>query len=104
MTEPPPPLPKSQMTQAQRGAYEAVRRLLRDEWNPIDVVGLPDDEYDSYAPTLFTLIDRGGSVDEAARFLAVVETAFMGGRERPERNAAVGAKAHAIVTAAKSPE
>lgn len=90
------------MTPKQREAFAALGKLLRHEWNPIGEDYLPEDEYDDYARTLFSVIHRRESVAEAARYLAVVETAEMGLRERPERNAEIGAKAHAIVMAAKS--
>ncbi len=92
------------MTPKQREALAVLKKLLRHEWDPFGEEDFPEEEYDDYAPTLFSLIDRGGSVADAARYLAVVETAEMWLRERPERNAAIGAKAHAIVMAAKAVE
>lgn len=60
-------------------AYQAVRAILLEHWDPIGVKTEPDaqDEYDSYVPEAVALASRGRSGDVAA-YLAETETRMMG--------------------------
>ena len=44
--------------------FYAVREVLRTDWNPVGVHGLPEDEYDSYVWPIVRLLREGA--DEAA--------------------------------------
>jgi hypothetical protein len=54
----------------------AIRRILRDEWNPIGF-DVPDDEYDSYIPAVYQLLRGGASAEEISRRLWTFETTDM---------------------------
>ena len=45
-----------------------LRLILWAAWDPIDV-GVPLDEYDTYAPQVWELLGRGASEDEVAAHL-----------------------------------
>jgi hypothetical protein len=55
------------------------------EWDPIGC-GVPEDEYDSYIPTIYRLMQSRVSAAELASHLAKLETISMGLRERPGVN------------------
>jgi hypothetical protein len=64
-----------------------VQRALWERWDPIGVntptsTG-PDDEYDSYAPTVLRLIYRGANDREIADTLRSIEIEHMGLDPRP---------------------
>ena len=46
-----------------------VRRILRFDWNPIGHSGLPEDEYDSYALQIVSVICNGGTKDDISESL-----------------------------------
>ncbi len=60
-----------------------VLEVLR-EWDPIGVVDLQNpggagwDEYDSYAPTLIQMLDRGDSARKIVKWMRYVATDYMG--------------------------
>ncbi|OGH60565.1 MAG: hypothetical protein A3G34_10555 [Candidatus Lindowbacteria bacterium RIFCSPLOWO2_12_FULL_62_27] len=62
---------------------EKIKEFLRD-WDPIDVIssleatGNPPDEYDTYAPKIHSMLQRGCSVDELAKHLDKLITEDMG--------------------------
>jgi hypothetical protein len=56
---------------------DKIRRILMTEWDPIGC-GVPDDEYDSYIPKIYQLIQKQVSVDDLARHLTGLVTASMG--------------------------
>ena len=63
--------------------YEVTRRvgeILHYMWDPIGVRGIPQarDEYDSYIPQVFTLLERGASEMEICQHLASITTDRMG--------------------------
>ena len=46
--------------QDKRRLYEAIREILFSEWDPIGINSFaPDDEYDSYVPTILRLLEHG---------------------------------------------
>jgi hypothetical protein len=56
-----------------------VQVALRN-WDPIGVMDLEDpplDEYDSYAPLIVAMVDRGCSPEELARHLGHIQSAAM---------------------------
>ncbi len=55
----------------------AIRRVLISEWDPIGC-GVPDDEYDSYIPVIYRLMQQRLSADELASHLTNIETGSMG--------------------------
>ena len=63
----------------------AVRRILREKWDPRGVADVPEasTEYDSYAPTLVSMLERGSSAKDFEVHLARVETDSMGLAPRP---------------------
>ena len=56
---------------------DAIRVVLRGEWNPIGC-NVPDDEYDSYIPTMYRLMQAQVSVPKLASHLTSLETGSMG--------------------------
>jgi hypothetical protein len=55
-----------------------IREILNAEWNPIDVPGIPEDEYDSHGAKLAAMI-RDGATDEAlVAYLRQVQTEHIG--------------------------
>lgn len=72
-----------------KSALKTVKTALRC-WDPIGVIdllqkdGLPPDEYDSYAPQIFSEINKGASADTIAKRLAWIRSESMGrGSGRP---------------------
>jgi hypothetical protein len=65
---------------------DAIRRVLIAEWNPIGC-GVPDDEYDSYIPAIYRLMQGGrAGVVGLASHLEKIEIHSMGLQANPERN------------------
>ena len=62
-----------------------IRRILLNEWDPIGVGSAPeaDDEYDSYAARVISLLEAGHCSPEIAELLADVEQIGMGLDARP---------------------
>ena len=59
----------------------AAVKALRSEWDPIghgQIDDLPADEYESYAPSVVGLIERGADDTEIADHLALIESTRMG--------------------------
>ena len=55
-----------------------VREILRRDWDPIGVDGMPADEYDRYADKAYVmLMDDGASASEIARYLYRIATEHM---------------------------
>jgi len=48
--------------------FNDVRRILHADWDPIGC-GVPPDEYDSYAPGAYALIQTDAGVDRIAAYL-----------------------------------
>jgi len=78
-----------------QGARE-LRALLMRWWNPIGVRGVPEarDEYDSYMGPIVSLLERGGSAKDLSRYLAEVETDYMGLDARKSVDLQAASKIH----------
>ena len=63
----------------------SIARILRQDWNPIGVAGLPTDEYDSYVGGVYRLLASGADAHRLAAHLSRLERVSMG---LPERQAA----------------
>jgi len=64
-----------------RAEIRAAAVVLRREWDPIGrgkVDDLPDDEYDSYAPQVVSLIEAGASDNAIADYLRELEGETIG--------------------------
>jgi hypothetical protein len=62
------------------GRVRADKDFARERWDPIGVNTnkCARDEYDSYAMRLLSMMSSGSSRDELERYLAWVETEYMG--------------------------
>ena len=82
----------------------AASAVLRSEWNPNEAGTTPDlpvDEYESYAPSVVGLIERGADDDEVADLLASIASQKMGATpQSPERLLDVVRKVRFAVSAA----
>lgn len=60
--------------------YQRVDEVLHYVWDPIGVCGVPEarDEYYSYLPTVFGLVNRGATEDEVATHLGKITSSSMG--------------------------
>jgi hypothetical protein len=77
---------------------EAMKSLLLLEWDPIgvsDCVGA-EDEYDSYATQVFTMLASGADTAAIGNYLSWVVTSRMSLIDNPEVTRAIAAKAVAI--------
>ena len=57
---------------------ELINGVLNELWDPIGVAQYVQDEYESYAVTLSSMLTAGTSEREIASYLASVETESMG--------------------------
>ncbi len=57
--------------------HQAIRQLL-NQWDPIGIADVVEDEYDSYVPDLVALLTRRASAKEVGDYLWSVETQRMG--------------------------
>ena len=64
---------------------DAIRRILISEWDPIGC-GVPEDEYDSYIPVIYRLMQARAGVEGLASHLEKLETESMGLRADMDRN------------------
>ena len=82
----------SQLSPEQKELLRRVGEVLHYVWDPIGVAGTPEarDEYDSYAPHVFSLLIRDAPSEEIVGFLVTTETEAMGltGSERVRERAA----------------
>ena len=73
-----------------RNKLQVIRALLLEHWDPIgercEVAA--QDEYDQYLPTILSLLERGASAADLARYLGKVATLDMGLVEVAERDRA----------------
>ncbi len=59
---------------------EGVRQVLWEDWDPLEmnkVNGWPDDEYNSYAPTVLRMVKEGATTEDLAQHLHAIETDSM---------------------------
>lgn len=76
------------MTKEPRDSYadvNAIRKILISEWDPIGC-GVPEDEYDSYIPSIYQLMQRRVDVEVLASHLENLETESMCLSANPDRN------------------
>jgi hypothetical protein len=64
---------------------DAIRHILHSEWDPIGC-GVPHDEYDSYIPGIYRLLQECGDVRKLAAHLEKLETISMGLPSNSPRN------------------
>ena len=81
---------KAELAEAAR-YLTAIKAVLLNEWDPIGVKGVPEarDEYDSYAPPIYTLL-KTSTLQEVSDYLWWLETEHMGligDRQATERSA-----------------
>jgi hypothetical protein len=74
-----------------RDWFRRVRDVLNNEWDPIG--GCPENEYDTYAARVMSLLLEGKSDEDIEKYLEWVETVHMGlngpvDRERLKRTTA----------------
>jgi hypothetical protein len=75
----------SRPTRNWKADVEAIRRILISEWDPIGF-GVPEDEYDSYIPTIYLLMQSCVGIEGLASHLEKLETVSMGLSVNTERN------------------
>lgn len=68
------------LSKEQNQLYELIDNLLWEEWDPIGVNDNPNirDEYQSYTPQIFSLILKGGTIEDIAQKLLSIETEWIG--------------------------
>ncbi|MBF8965717.1 hypothetical protein I0P70_20865 [Pontibacter sp. FD36] len=67
------------MKKEQIELYKAVDEILWEDWDPIGVNGFaPRDEYQSYVPEIFTMLNEGKDENEIADRLIQIATERMG--------------------------
>src|SRR4029077_7624012 len=65
---------------------DAIRKILHTEWDPIGC-GVPEDEHDSYIPTIYRLLQSPRTnVSKLADHLQKLETNSIGVTANPEKN------------------
>jgi hypothetical protein len=64
---------------------DAIRKILIAEWDPIGC-GVPEDEYDSYIPVIYRLMQGRAGVHGLACHLEHLEANSLGLRSNSERN------------------
>lgn len=69
---------KPKLTPKKLELYEFIAKLLYEEWNPIGVDGLPEDEYDSYVSGIFYMAINGSDAKDIEEHLLSIETEQMG--------------------------
>lgn len=69
--------------------FAAVRGVLMQDWNPVDVEGLPEDEYDSYVWPILGVLRAGGGREALLARLRDIELQWFGGTGCDARLAAV---------------
>ncbi|MGZ3748383.1 MAG: hypothetical protein ACXWRE_13460 [Pseudobdellovibrionaceae bacterium] len=78
---------------------ETIRRYLQ-YWDPIGVipdlikVGLPPNEYDSYAGPIYTMLTEGKSAEEIQNHLNLIVTERMDMKTNDEKNRVVAEGLH----------
>lgn len=70
----------NKLTDAQLTLYRAVDEVLHYVWDPIGISSIPQarDEYQSYLPLVFELLNGGQEAEEIAAYLSNITSARMG--------------------------
>ena len=55
----------------------AIARVLMEDWDPIGVPDIPEDEYDNYIPAIYGMLAQGKSGQEIADYLSRIEIEWM---------------------------
>ena len=74
----------TRMNPADLELYKKIDKIIYYDWNPIGVINLPRDEYQSYIPRIFSLKKAGASVKEIAEVLFKLESETMGMKSKIE--------------------
>jgi hypothetical protein len=77
-----------------RDPYElvkAIRDVLLRDWDPIGC-GVPEDEYDSYIPSILNLLLQGADAQQISDYLHTLETVNMCLRGDRKRNMRVAGR------------
>jgi len=63
-----------------RVLHQHIKNVLMQDWDPIGVQAIPgaEDEYDSYIPTLYSMLISRKPVIEVFKYLVWLETEHMG--------------------------
>jgi hypothetical protein len=71
-----------------------IERILWEDWDPIgiNVIVTAKDEYDSYAPKVYKLLQEGKSAEEVAEYLSYVDGELIGNTPNESRNLEVAKK------------
>ena len=64
-----------------------IRQILRFDWNPINVEGLPLDEYDSYIVPVYRILTSTRSEDDLIKYLDETATTTIFGMPESSSNA-----------------
>jgi hypothetical protein len=78
----------------ERDLLARINEVLHYIWDPIGARGDPNarDEYDSYVPGVYSLLESGSTVDQIATHLDKIATEGMGLRSNMEHNRATAQK------------
>jgi hypothetical protein len=78
--------------------FEALKRLLWREWDPLEVNGKPaaQAEYDGYAFRIWVALGRGATAGQIEGYLTGVATGDMRAEVAPGKNADIAKKAIAL--------
>ncbi len=57
---------------------DQIRTILNNDWDPIGVAQVDDDEYDGYIAGILTFLVRGAAIDGLAEHLRSIEVERMG--------------------------
>lgn len=81
----------SQLSPPHLALYRAVDEILHDLWDPIGVASIPEarDEYRSYLPHVFGMLQSGSVEDELVEYLGAVATDRMGLPANPDHDRAI---------------
>ena len=70
---------------ARQQILDALSHRLRQDWNPIGVEGLPENEYTSYAPQVLALLEEGKcALSSLAAHLGQLRVSSMGLAPHPD--------------------
>jgi hypothetical protein len=60
--------------------HQEIRRILMQDWDPIGVQEIPEayDEYDSYVPTIYSMLITQKPLAELFEYLVWLESEHMG--------------------------
>lgn len=78
--------------------YAAIHRIVTIEWDPIGVGDTPEgnDEYNSYIPALYELIQARAPVESIARYLNKVAVDAFGLDDNAERTRLCALQLHQL--------